>query len=94
VSIAQVCQPHWNLAGFRILEQLMDTAAAQARCRGDLPDGAAGVRRSDDGPDPLLFSLMQPCRCQTQAFFGLLFVLGTLSTFFSGAHTLRIHVYG
>jgi hypothetical protein len=37
---------------------------------------------------------MQPRRRQSQAFFGLLFVLEALSAFFSGVHTLRIRVYG
>ena len=73
-----------------LLEELVDTAAAQASRSGNLPNGEAGVRRGDDGPDTRLFSLMQPRRRQSQAFFDLLFVLEALSAFFSGVHTLRI----
>jgi hypothetical protein len=51
VAHTQVRQPRRNLAGFGILEQLMDAAVAQASRGGDLPDGETGVRRGDDGPD-------------------------------------------
>jgi hypothetical protein len=60
VAITQVRQSCWNLAGFSVLEALMDTAAAQASRGGDLSDGEASVTRSDDSPDPLLFGLVQP----------------------------------
>jgi hypothetical protein len=92
VARTQVRQPCRNLAGFSLLEELMDTAAAQARRGGDLSDGEASVTRSDDGPDPLLFGLVQPRGRQAQALFGLLFVLEALSAFFSGVHVLRIPV--
>jgi hypothetical protein len=84
ITPTQVCQPRRNLAGFGILEQLMDTAAAQATRSGDLSDGEASVTRSDDGPETLLFGLVQPCGRQAQALFGLLFALDALSAFFSG----------
>ena len=93
VTPAQVRQPGRNLAGFGILEQLMDTAAAQARRGGNLPNGETSVIRGDDGPDPFLFGLAQPRGRQAQALFGLLFVLEALAAFFSGVHTLRIPVY-
>ena len=70
----------------------MDTAPAQARRGGDLPDGEAGVRRGNNSPDPLLFGLVQPRRRQAQALFGLLCVLEVLSAFFSGVHVPRIPV--
>jgi hypothetical protein len=54
VAHTQVRQPRRNLAGFGILEPLMDAAAAQASRGGDLPDGETDVRRGDDGPDTLL----------------------------------------
>jgi hypothetical protein len=94
VTITQVREPRWNLVGFIVLEQLMDTAAAQARRGGDLPNGEAGVTRGDDGPDPLLFGLMQMRGRQAQALFGLLFAQEALVAFFSGVHALRIPVYG
>jgi hypothetical protein len=94
VAYTQVRQPRRNLAGFGILGQLMDAAAAQASRGGDLPDGETGVRRGDDGPDTLWFGLMQT-RCRyAQAFFGLLFALEALAVFFSGFHAPRIRVYG
>ena len=67
----------------------MDTAAAQASRGGDLPNGEAGVTRSDDGPDPLLFGLMQMRGRQAQALVGLLFVQEALVAFFSGVHALE-----
>jgi hypothetical protein len=91
---AHVRQPCRTLAGFRILEKLLDTAAAQARRGGDLPDAKAGVTRRDDSPDPLVFGLVQPRRRQAQALFGLLFALEALSAFVSGVHVLRIPAYG
>jgi hypothetical protein len=72
----------------------LDTAAAQTSRGGDLSDGEASVTRSDDGPDPLVFGLVQPRGRQAQALFGLLFVLEALSAFFSGVHVLRIPVDG
>jgi hypothetical protein len=72
----------------------MDTAAAQAGRGSELPDGEAGVTRGDDGPDTLLFGLVQACGGQAQALFGLLVAQEVLSAFFSGVHALRIAVYG
>jgi len=94
VAITEVDEPCGNLAGFSVLEQLMDTAAAQARGGSDLPDGEAGVTRSDDGPDPLLFGLVQMRGRQAQALFGLLFAQEALVAFFSSVYALRIPVYG
>ncbi len=42
----------------------METAATQARRGGHLSDGETGVTCCDDGPDPLVFGLVQPHRCQ------------------------------
>jgi hypothetical protein len=92
VAITQMCEPRGNLAGFSILEQLMDTAPAQARRGGDLPDGEAGVRRGNNSSDPLVFGLVQPRRRQAQALVGLLVVQEVLSAFFSGVHVPRIPV--
>jgi hypothetical protein len=35
-----------------IVEELMDTAAAQSCRRGDVADGEAGLMGRNDGPDP------------------------------------------
>ena len=70
----------------------MDTAPAQARRGRDLPDGEAGVRRGNNGPDSLLFGLVQPRRRQAQTLFGLVFALEALSAFFSSLHVPRIPV--
>jgi hypothetical protein len=94
VTITQVREPRWNLVGFIVLEQLMDTAAAQARRRGDLPNGEAGVTRGDAGLDPLLFGLMQMRGRQAPALFGLLFAQEALVAFFLGVHARRIPIYG
>jgi hypothetical protein len=64
VTPTQVCQPCGHLASFSSLEELMETAATQARRGGHLSDGETGVTCCDDGPDPLVFGLVQPHRCQ------------------------------
>ena len=64
----------------------MDPAVAQAHRSSDLPDGEAGVMCRNDGPDPLVFGLVQQRRRQAQTLFGLLFTLEALSAFFSSVH--------
>ena len=52
VTITQVGEPLGNVAGFMILEELMDTAAAQSGRRSDVADGESGLMGRNDGPDP------------------------------------------
>ena len=63
----------------------METAATPTRRSSDLPDGEAGVTRGDDGPDPLVFGLVQPRRRQAQALVDLLVAQEALLACFSGA---------
>jgi hypothetical protein len=60
VTITKVGESPGNVAGFMVLEDLMDTAAAQARRRGDVADGEAGLMGRNDGPDTFALGFCEP----------------------------------
>src|SRR5262245_51818863 len=83
-------EPCGDLAGLVILEELMDTAAAEPRGGGNLSDGQPGVVGCHDRPDPFLLCLSQSRGRQTEAGLELLLVLDALVELFTSLHDLEI----
>jgi len=78
VACPEMAEPRRDLPGLGVLEELMDTAAAQPCRGGDLSDGQPGVVGCHDRPDPFLFCRSQSCGRQTEACLELLLVPDTL----------------
>jgi len=51
VTITKVGEPLRNVAGFMVLEELMDAASAQSGRRGNVSERESGIMGRNDGPD-------------------------------------------
>jgi len=82
----------WDLAGFLLLEELVNTAAAQASGSSDLADRPSGVVGRYDRPEALAFGVCEPCSCQLESGLLLAFMPDMLSECVTSFHALRIRV--
>lgn len=85
----QVRMPCGNLAGVVVVEELVDTVAAQAGGSCDLADRESCVMNCDDCPDTLLLGLNQPRGGKTEPRVQLLFTTDALSEDLANFHALE-----
>ena len=85
----KLTEPRRDLPGLGVLEELMDTAAAQPRSGRNLSDRQPSVVGRHDGPDPFLLCLSQSCSRHTETCLKLLFVPDTLVELFTSLHNLE-----
>jgi len=91
VTITKVGEPLRNVAGFMVLEELMDAASAQSGRRGNVADRESGIMGRNDGPDTFAFGFLSSRGGQLEPSFKFSFMLDKLVDFFTGSsHGQRI----